>query len=555
MTAHDTNGRQPSPPSAPRRLAHFLARAAAPLLVILVALGVAALAQLVPARNRTGEPKEKPPINVKVVRVRPERQFADSFVLSGAVAPDRIVTVSAEEKGRVTKILRAEGEACPAGVVLLELDHAILEAEHAGLVAQKAANEAQVKVAEAQDALNQAEQRRAEAQKEFDENDYERQAKLRKQNVSTDLEVEQARTKLKASTATIEAANARVQAGKSARVQAEAMLEATAAAVRAAKTRLDRTYVRAPVSGTLHKITTEEGNYVMAGAPVATIIDIATALVVVDVPELDIDFLRMGDRAQVILDERGGRAVTGTITYIGALADPDSRTTRVEVSVANRDRQFRDATVEAVEDGGVRIAARIPAGAAAYYERAGLVDIRVGGQTLPVRGSVVTLSWPKAKAPSTRSGEIRPGTAPAPAQASPAFARVVVAVPGVQGALSPGGAVAIRPADDLLRSGKIVRVRLTRQVLPEVIFVPLAAIVPGENSKSVYVVAGGKAKRRDDVTLGLLKGRDVQVLDGLEAGDLLIMNWQYVGPEDDVKIIEEVDPDEFTPLSQVRLGR
>jgi len=90
-----------------------------------------------------------------------------------------------------------------------------------------------------------------------------------------------------------------------------------------------------------------------------------------------------------------------------------------------------------------------------------------------------------------------------------------------------------------LHAGQIVRVRLTRRVLHDVIMVPLASVIPLEDGKEVYVVVDGCAQRRP-VELGLIKGREVQILSGLAPGDRLIVNGQrLVASGQPVRVVQE----------------
>ncbi len=94
----------------------------------------------------------------------------------------------------------------------------------------------------------------------------------------------------------------------------------------------------------------------------------------------------------------------------------------------------------------------------------------------------------------------------------------------------------------LLRSGQIVQVRLTRRVLKDVIMVPLFTVIPLEEGKAVYVVeeAGSTTAERRDVELGVIKGSRVQILSGLEPGDLLIVaGHRSVTPGQRVEIVGE----------------
>ena len=95
-----------------------------------------------------------------------------------------------------------------------------------------------------------------------------------------------------------------------------------------------------------------------------------------------------------------------------------------------------------------------------------------------------------------------------------------------------------------LRSGRIVRARLTRRVLKDVIMVPLLAIIPLEKGYRVYVAEGDTAHVRNITTSRLIKkgaaGIDrVQVLSGLKPGEkLIVASHRFVGDGQKIRIIE-----------------
>lgn len=101
--------------------------------------------------------------------------------------------------------------------------------------------------------------------------------------------------------------------------------------------------------------------------------------------------------------------------------------------------------------------------------------------------------------------------------------------------------------DRKLHSGQIVTVRLTRRELTDVILVPLEAVIPLEDGKEVYVVEDGRAVRRN-VTLGIIRGTNVQITSGLNAGEQLIVGGgqRYVGPEQAVRVVQP-EPNEAGP--------
>lgn len=98
--------------------------------------------------------------------------------------------------------------------------------------------------------------------------------------------------------------------------------------------------------------------------------------------------------------------------------------------------------------------------------------------------------------------------------------------------------------DRRLRSGQIVRARLTRRVLTDVIMIPLGSVIPLEQGRVVYVVNDGHAERRE-VELGLIEGRSVEILSGLAGGDrLIVAGHRYVGPGQPVTVVETQGPDQ-----------
>ena len=91
----------------------------------------------------------------------------------------------------------------------------------------------------------------------------------------------------------------------------------------------------------------------------------------------------------------------------------------------------------------------------------------------------------------------------------------------------------------LLRSGHIVDAEFTRRIITNVVMIPLAAVIPLEDGKAVYVVNDNKAHRRD-VELGLIQGRMVQILSGLADGDkLIVAGHRFVGPGQQVRIVPQ----------------
>jgi hypothetical protein len=95
--------------------------------------------------------------------------------------------------------------------------------------------------------------------------------------------------------------------------------------------------------------------------------------------------------------------------------------------------------------------------------------------------------------------------------------------------------------DGELKSGQIVTVHMERRTIPDAILIPLGAVISLEIGYRVFVVENGQAQPRD-VKLGVLKGRDVQIVSGLSAGDdVIVRGHYYVGPGQKVKVVAQGD--------------
>jgi len=104
---------------------------------------------------------------------------------------------------------------------------------------------------------------------------------------------------------------------------------------------------------------------------------------------------------------------------------------------------------------------------------------------------------------------------------------------------NPGRKLASGQTVRELRSGQIVTVELKLRTHANAVMIPLRAVIPLEQGKVVYVVEHDEAVRRE-VELGLIKGFDIQVTQGLKAGDRLIVNGQQlVGPHQKVHVIRQ----------------
>ncbi len=236
-----------------------------------------------PAVAAAANPVERPPVPVMVLESR-ARPTVNVLTLRGRTTANRTVSVTAETAARVISEPLHKGTAVHAGDVLCRLDPGARPAQ-----------------------LLEAEARLAEAKAEF-----EAAAKLRQKGF----------------------------ASETTRIARKAQYEAAQAAVNIARLELERLEIRAPFSGVLETDTAEIGSFLAIGGLCATIIDLSSVRVSGYVSEQEVDRLVLGQPARGHLVN--GEAISGRISFIGRVADPQTRTYLVEVTVPNQAGRIRD---------------------------------------------------------------------------------------------------------------------------------------------------------------------------------------------------------------------
>ncbi len=271
----------------------WLRRNAIKAVIIVVAIAALVAITKMPARNRVAPPTEAALVNVTVITVAAEPEFADTFELPAVVEPNRVVTVSAEIDCRIENIPCKEGCPIRAGELLIELNADLIRP--------------------AFDI--------AEAQVKRDRIEFERMKNLVEDDATPRRDLDDATTQLAISQAQLEEVGAR----------------------------LERTRILAPIDGLLNELLVEEGEYVQAGTPVGVIVETDTVKVVVEVPERDIAFFAIGQKAGVSVNVKGqDRSLAGTITFISELADERTRCTRMELTFENEQRLLRSGQIVSV---------------------------------------------------------------------------------------------------------------------------------------------------------------------------------------------------------------
>jgi membrane fusion protein (multidrug efflux system) len=110
-----------------------------------------------------------------------------------------------------------------------------------------------------------------------------------------------------------------------------------------AKTRVEyeRGFPKSPITGKVNYLHVDEGEFIDRGKALASLVNVDRVKVNVHVPELDIRYLKKGQKAQVSIDALPKRKWTGTIDYMAYKADPATKTFPVRVLVDNQGNDIR----------------------------------------------------------------------------------------------------------------------------------------------------------------------------------------------------------------------
>lgn len=115
--------------------------------------------------------------------------------------------------------------------------------------------------------------------------------------------------------------------------EAQAQLEAAQARTKSVRIDISRTSIRAPFAGVLETLHVEKGDYVQKGGEIATVVDLDPILAVGFVSERDVGAIRTGTPGSLRLLD--GRTASGTVRFVGSVADAATRSFRVELEIPN----------------------------------------------------------------------------------------------------------------------------------------------------------------------------------------------------------------------------
>ncbi len=256
----------------------------------------------------------------------------------------RVAQVTARAPGVVKRVSADIGSWVSAGAPLAVIESSAVSGDQSRLTAARS----RVQTAEAS---------------------YRREAELEKKGISAKKEVQAAQQSVREATAELES------------------LQASLRGVGADNGSGGRYTVKAPVSGVITQRTVSLDRYVDSQTPLFEIVDTSSMWAEVALPEAELGTVKAGTSVVVTMDGLSGREFRGSISHIAPVIDPQTRTAKARVKLANpggllRANMYGQARISV---GGSRSSSAVPRGAIQRAKSVKLAFVRLASNEFEAR--------------------------------------------------------------------------------------------------------------------------------------------------------------------------
>jgi HlyD family secretion protein len=318
--------------------------------------------------------------------------FSNALTYVGTTEPYRQVSLRTRVEGQLLQLSADVGDPVHQGQALAQLDQAVLTADVLEAQAEVTALEAEVAQARTQvsEALRQVETARLTLQQA--QADRTRYTKLAKAGAIAQQQLEQTRTQADTAQQSLQAAQAIVRTRQRAVDAAQRRVTAQQAVVVRAKAQLSYTRLVSPVTGVVLERILEPGNLATVGSEILKIGDFSQVKVAVQVSELDLNSIRVGQPVGVTLDAFAKETFRGRIARISPVADVTARLLPVEIALPNPGQRIGGGLLARVQLSRTTRAVVIPETALQPFQRPSKPERKPAAATARQSGTLFVVS-------------------------------------------------------------------------------------------------------------------------------------------------------------------
>ncbi|MES2071298.1 MAG: efflux RND transporter periplasmic adaptor subunit [Pseudomonadota bacterium] len=100
--------------------------------------------------------------------------------------------------------------------------------------------------------------------------------------------------------------------------------------------------LRSPISGRVIELSGSQGGFWNdTNAPIMTVADLSTVWLAASMQEKDLPLVFIGQTAKITVNAYEGESFEGKVRYIADVLDPDTRTVKVRIAIANQSGRFK----------------------------------------------------------------------------------------------------------------------------------------------------------------------------------------------------------------------
>ncbi|MES2567908.1 MAG: efflux RND transporter periplasmic adaptor subunit [Bacteroidota bacterium] len=240
------------------------------------------------------------------------RNIIESVSANGKIQPEAELKITSDVSGEIVEMLVKEGDNVKKGQLLCRIKPDIYESNLERVNATVNSSKASLKTTVAQLAQAQANLANAEAS-------YARSKKLFDQNVISQQEMDAARAAFESAKANVEGMMESIKAS-------DYNVKSVEASLKEANTNLDKTFIYAPVDGTVSKLNVEKGERVVGvqglqGTEILRLANLNEMEASVEVNENDIIRIHKNDTAVIEVDAYIGKKFRGIVTEVANSAN------------------------------------------------------------------------------------------------------------------------------------------------------------------------------------------------------------------------------------------